>query len=150
MDIKAISIIPADRNNEHHSKGVWNVFNDNIGFNVLTTEKVSFENHSKWWNRAFEDEYIYLVLFKDEICGYIRLAKRRTNSKEQNEISIAILNKYHGTGLGTHAYSLFEKEMKKKGIDSIVAITHFNNKKGRSFFEKNGFENIFIKYFKKL
>ena len=147
---KDIQIIPAEKQNKAHKKQIWTIFNENVDSSLLTSKPVSYEDHCKWWEIVFEKEYIYIVLFKLEICGYIRLTKYSSEHRDKNEISIAISNKYQNLGIGSYAYKLFENKMKEIGIQEICAITLYNNNKGREFFEKNDFQKLYIKYVKKL
>lgn len=150
LNFEQIKVFIAEKENEMHKKGVWTVFNENLGFNLITTESIPYENHCKWWESAFEQEFIYVVLYQSILCGYIRLTKKRTSNKEKNEISIAISKKYHKSGLGTYAYSIFENEMKKIGVTEIIALTDIRNLGGQKFFEKNNFKKGHIRYVKKI
>ncbi|MFX1535459.1 MAG: GNAT family N-acetyltransferase [Promethearchaeota archaeon] len=150
MNFKKISVIPAEKDNEMHKRGIWKVFNENIEFNFLTSEPVPYENHCKWWEEAFEKEFIYVILYQSAVCGYIRLTKERTESKEKNEISIGLRKIYQNSGLGSIAYNLFEKKIKDIGVSEIIAITSIRNELGQKFFEKNKFERTRIRYAKKI
>lgn len=149
IDFNQIKLIPAEKDNEIHKKGILKVFNENINNFHLTSEPVSYENHYKWWDRNFEKEFIYVIIHNSEICGYIRLTKNRTNTKEKHEISIAILKKYQKLGIGTFAYKLFEKKMKKIGINEIIVNNQIENETGQRFFENLEFKKSLIKYIKK-
>jgi len=159
MDInfEKIKLIPAQKINEFHKKGVRRVFNDNLDANINTHEPVPFENHCKWWETVFENEYVYIILYQSSMCGYIRLTKNKTSSKEKSLISIALAKKFQHFGIGTYAYKLFEASMKENGVNQIIALTVLSNKVGQEFFEKNNFElididkeNKFKRYIKKL
>lgn len=149
-DLEKIKIIKAEISNNIHKKSVWTVFNENVEFFHLTKRPVLYEEHSKWWEQAFEKEYIFLILYGDEICGYIRLSKHQTENKEKHEISIALLKKFQNLGIGTFAYQLFEKEMKQIGISEIIANTELENEVGQKFFEKCGFKRINTRFIKEL
>ncbi|MEE9379271.1 MAG: GNAT family N-acetyltransferase [Candidatus Lokiarchaeia archaeon] len=150
IDFEKIKIIPAEKKNKTHKKGVWKVFNENLEFRLIASEPVSYIQHCKWWEAAFEKEYIYLILYELSIVGYIRLSKLRTKSKEINEISIALARKYHNSGIGSYSYKIFEKKMKEFGIKKIVALTDYKNKLAQNFFEKNKFEKKHIRFLKEL
>lgn len=150
VDLNEVSVIPAEKENHMHKKGIWKVFNENIEFSFLTSEPVSFENHCKWWENAFDSEYIYVILYQKEVHGYIRLTKEQTISKEKNEISIAVSKQFHKSGLGSVAYNLIEKEMKEAGISEIIAITDIRNILGQKFFEKNKFKISHKRYVKRI
>lgn len=150
IDFEQIKVIPAEKENEEHKKSIWNVFNENLGYNLITSEPVPYEKHSIWWERVFENEYIYVILYKSKVCGYIRLTKYRTELKEKDEISIALKNEFQKMGIGSYAFNLFENKIKEIGITQIVAITDFRNKLGQKFFEKNDFKKFHIRYVKKL
>jgi len=135
-----ISVNPADKKRESHRRGVWIAFNENIGFNVTTTKPISYENHCKWWEKAFDKEYIYVVLFNEDVCGYIRLTKKGEHPKRIYEISIAIFRKLQNSGIGSFAYKLFEKKIKKRNISKIVAKVHPDNLQAQKFFIKNRFK----------
>ena len=123
---------------------------ENIQFNIITSEPVLYEDHCKWWENSFDREFIYIILYQSVVCGYIRLTKEQTQSKEKNEISIAVSKKYQNSGLGSIAYSLFEERMKKCGVSEIIAITDIRNELGQRFFEKNKFERTHIRFVKKI
>ena len=82
------------------------------------------------------------MLFKEDVCGYIRLTKKGEDTKRINEISIAIIRKLQNSGIGSYAYKLFEKKIKKRGISKIVAKVLPGNIKAQKFFIKNGFKQI--------
>ena len=150
INFKQIKVIPVDKENEKHRRGVWIVKNENLGYNLITTEPIPYEKHCIWWQNAFEKEHILIILYNSEVCGYIRLTKVRTGSKEKNEISIAISKKFQKTGIGSYAYKLFENKMKEIGVSEIIALNHISNEIGQRFFEKNKFDKTFIRYIKKL
>ncbi len=150
IDRRLIEIIPAEKNNEKHKKRVLEIFNQNINFFNMTNRIISYEEHSKWWDSIFKKEKIYLILFKGEVQGYIRLSKMKTISKEKHEMSIALASKNQNCGIGSIAYQMFEKEMKKKGIKEIVAKTMDENKRAQNFFEKNNFQRSMVRYIKKI
>jgi len=156
-DLKQVRVIPAKREDVTYRDGVWSVFNENLDANIITHEPIPYEAHCKWWETVFESEFVYIILYQSSICGYIRLTKNKTSSKEKWVISIALARKFHHVGIGTHAYKLFEACMKEKGVNQIIALTVLSNKIGQEFFEKNNFkmtgfdkENIFKRYIKKL
>lgn len=145
-----VNVIPAEKANEDHKKEVWKIFNENIGFNFITTEPISYGQHCAWWETAFDKEYVYIITYESTICGYIRLTKVRTNSKEMNEISIGLKKEFQNTGIGSQAYKIFESEMRKNGISHIVAMPNIKNELSQNFFIKNDFEKTFIRFVKKL
>lgn len=147
---KTVEIKEAHVNNYHYRKEIWKIFNENLEFTNITDKPVSYKDHCKWWEKIFNFEYIYIILCESEICGYIRITKVSTKNKEKNEISIALSKKYHNKGIGSYAYSLFEEEIKRKGIKRVVANTLFKNKKGIKFFKSNDFVKTHIKFIKKL
>lgn len=153
--LENVNVIPVDKKNELHKNGIWSVKKENLDYTVVKKNFISYENHSKWWEKAFEKEYIYIMTYKSDICGYIRLTKIKTQIKEKNEISLALAKKYQNKGIGTYAYKIFEDDIRKKGITKIIAITDSDNKAGKMFFENNGFikdsiKETFIKYVKKI
>ncbi len=150
INYEHVKVIPAGKVNEDHKREVWKVFNENIGFNIVTTEPVSYEQHCAWWETAFDKEYIYIIKYESTICGYIRLTKVRTNSKEMNEISIALKSEFQNTGIGSHAYKIFESEIRKNGISHIITMSNIKNELSQNFFIKNDFEKTFVRFVKKL
>ena len=82
------------------------------------------------------------MLFNEDVCGYIRLTKKGEDPKRINEISIAIIRKLQNSGIGSYAYKLFEKKIKKRSISKIVAKVVPNNIKAQNFFLRNGFKQI--------
>lgn len=155
INFEDIEIIRAEKNSESHRNGFWVVRNENTTYNLTNPELISFENHCIWWDNVFNKEYMYCIYYKSEFCGYLRLTKEVSETKEKNEISIAIAKKFQNTGIGTYAYKMFEDVMNKIGIKEIIALTHIENKAGQRFFEKNDFKKTiikkeFIKYYKKI
>ncbi|MFX1500406.1 MAG: GNAT family N-acetyltransferase [Promethearchaeota archaeon] len=143
-------IIPAEKDHEDHRKGIWTIRNENINYSKTTTQPISYTKHCEWWEYAFDKEYIYLILYKEDIVGYIRLTKNKTSSKEKNEISIALSKNLQGEGIGSYVYMLFEEQIKNLGINKIIAITDIKNTAGRKFFEKNKFKKTHIRFVKDL
>lgn len=150
IDFNQIKVIEANKTNKEHREGVWTIKNNNLKYNLVTSKPILYEDHCDWWKSIFDTEYLYLILYNSEISGYIRLTKVRTHSKELNEISIALIEKVHNSGIGTYAYNLFEKMMMEKNIFHLVALTDIKNKQGQKFFEKQGFKKSFLRYIKKL
>ena len=156
-DLDQVKVILAKKGDETYRDGLWRVFNENLDANIITHEPVPYEIHCKWWETVFESEYVFVILYQSSMCGYIRLTKNKTSSKEKDVISIALAKKFHHSGIGTYAYKLFEACMKEKGVNQIIALTVLSNKMGQEFFEKNNFkmtgfdkENIFKRYIKRL
>lgn len=156
-DLQQVRVIPAKKGDVTYREGLWRVFNENLDANIITHEPVPYENHCKWWETVFENEYVYTILYQSSMCGYIRLTKNKTSSKEKSVISFALAKKFHHFGIGTYAYKIFEASMKEKGVKQIIALTILSNKIGQEFFEKNNFimtgfdkENNFKRYIKKL
>ncbi len=150
VNFEEVKLILAQKDIESHKKAVWEIFNENIEFFHLTSKKVPYKEHCKWWEEIFDKEHIYIIKFKSEICGYIRLTKKRSDNKEKHEISIALLELFQKSGIGSYAYQLFEKEMKHLGIPELTAKTVIDNIGGRNFFKKNGFEKSIITFKKKI
>lgn len=152
MPINSDDIIveEAVQSNLEHKKRILQIFNENIEFFYLTKEPITYVEHSKWWKSAFIDEFIYIIKYKAEIHGYIRLTKNKTVSKEKHEISIALSDEVKKMGIGSIAYKKFERIIRKKNIKKIIAHTIYSNKIARDFFERNNFKKSMIKYSKNL
>ncbi len=148
IDFDKVAVIPAKKDNENHKCGIFKVFNENIKYFHLTKNPISFEDHTKWWLQAFNEEIIYVVIYENKVEGYIRLTKFKTDTKEENEISIAISKKFQNSGFGSRAYRLFESKIKKIGIKKIVANTVKDNVLSQKFFEKNKFKKKDYRYVK--
>jgi len=145
-----IKVIPARKENIKHKKGILKVFNENIKYFYLTNKPINMKQHDEWWVKAFKNEIIYVILYDMKVSGYIRLAKKRTKTKEKNEISIALSKNLQNSGIGSYALNIFENEMKKKGIRMIIANTKINNSLGQRFFEKNNYKKRLIRYEKRI
>lgn len=150
LNYKDIELKLAQKDSESHKKAVWEVFNENIEFFHITSKKVPFADHCKWWEENFDKEYIYIIMYKSEFCGYIRLTKKKTINKKRYEISIALRELFQKSGIGSHAYQLFEKEMKYLGIPEIIANTEIDNTLSKNFFKKNGFIKTNLTFKKKI
>jgi len=156
-DLGQVTVVPAEKGDDTHRDGLWRVFNENLDANIITHEPVPYKNHRKWWETVFEYEFVYIILCQSSMCGYIRLTKNNTHSKEKGMISIALTKKFQQLGIGTYAYKLFETYIKEKGVNQIIALTVLSNTIGQEFFEKNNFqmtgidkEKKFKRYIKKL
>ena len=142
IDFAKVKLILAEKEVETHRKGIWAVRNENLDYNIITTNTIPYEEHCNWWESVFDKEHIYLIIYRSDVCGYIRLTKYETSSKEKNEISIAVAKQFQNTGIGSFAYNLFETEVNNKyGITQIIANTNIDNDAGKKFFEKNKFDN---------
>jgi len=150
INLNKLSVVIGEKKEDSHKNAVFMIFNENIEYSHLTKEPINYEEHSKWWDNIFDDEWIYLIKLESEYIGYIRLTKKRTLLKDKHEISIALRKKYQKLGIGPYAYDLFERKIKKQGVLEIIARTENNNLAGQKFFEKINFKKVQVKYKKEL
>lgn len=150
VDLNKVGLILAEIKKELHRKSVWQIFNENIEYFHLTNHPVSYKNHCLWWEKAFDEEFIFLITYNSEICGYIRLSKENTKTKEKYEISVVLSKDVQNYGIGSIAYKLFENEMKMRGVKEIIAKTLQTNQRGQQFFEKNNFTRSMIRFKKEI
>ena len=108
--------------------------------NSFSTEKITIENHSKWFLSKLESKecYFYLFLYKGEFAGQVRIYK----SNNETVIGISIDKNYRGNSLSkqmlleaSNSYFL------KHPTSTIVAYIKENNKASLSSFKKAGFAN---------
>ena len=62
---------------------------------------------------------------------------------------LAVDKRYRGQGIGTKLVKLLEKEFENKGFKIWAALIEPDNPDAMEFFEKNGFEDLDIKYYSK-
>jgi len=150
LNFDQIMVIPAEKENEAYRKGIWEVYNENVESNLITSEPITYEDHCEWWEGIFEREYIFVIIYRLKVSGYIRLTKIEMAPKRKHEISIAIRKKFQNTGFGTKAYEKWENLVRELGIKKIHALTIIENKLGQNFFEKNKFKKVSIRFEKEL
>jgi RimJ/RimL family protein N-acetyltransferase len=77
--------------------------------------------------------YFCWIILKDSIkIGYVRIL--------DNDVGIAIENKYHGKGYGANALLLLEKEAKKIGLTKLVGRVMIHNESSKKIFLNNDYK----------
>lgn len=95
---------------------------------------ISEKEHYQYMTQEEKNpNYSCWIILKDFIkIGYIRIL--------ENDVSIAIENKYHGKGYGANALLLLEKEAKKMGLTKLVGRVMIHNESSKKIFLNNDFK----------
>lgn len=109
----------------------------------LSKKEVLWEEHYEWFKNSLKNQRrkIFIIEYENILIGQVRFEKK---SVDQAEISIYLIKKYTGYGLGVVAikkgcqeiFSLWE-------INKIVAEIRSNNHSSLSAFKKAGFYSSF-------
>lgn len=100
----------------------------------FNSEKISLENHKKWFNNILEDNLVnfYVLEYKNDLIGQLRL----DFDEVYPVISISLNKKYRGFGLS--------KILLAKGLDlidgKVIAYIKKENIRSISFFKSMGFK----------
>ena len=130
--------------NSSDKRFLFNLYNKNIEEkNFFETNKITFSNHNKWFNKKIPGRKIYIIISKVKI-GYVKINKEKNNFN----ISIAIKKKFQN------------KKIAKKSLMSII-YTYYKlndlftanikkrNLKSKKFFLSCGFKKKGEKYYYK-
>ena len=83
-----------------------------------------------------------IICYGKKDVGYIRIL--------DNDISIMVLQKFHGKGIGTKALELMEEEAKKLGIKKLIGNVMVHNNSSKKIFLKNNFKLKMYSYEKEI
>lgn len=123
---------------EKDSRGIWEIrYHPEINQVAFNKEIVDFFLHDEWYKKKyFEDarNKCFVLKQEDKVVGYIRLDK---NNGEEFLISVAILPKFQGMGLGR--FLLSESLSQFKQGDVFLAEIRINNVGSLNLFQKSGF-----------
>ena len=110
------------RNQKKFAKYFYN--QENISkkshYDYLKTQKIN-PNFFHW-----------IICYGKNDVGYVRILS--------SDISIMILEKFHGKGIGENTLSLVEIEAKKLGIKKLVGRIMIDNISSKRIFEKNDYK----------
>ncbi|MCG8572122.1 MAG: GNAT family N-acetyltransferase [Spirochaetes bacterium] len=129
------------------NKDIDNLFllgNDSlVRNNSFNNEKINYDEHLTWFYKIQNDPNKLLLIIEEnnDFLGQIRFDF--TNHNEA-VISISIVKKYRGKGLGKQAISKATAKLKKlcPNIKYIIAYIKINNEKSIQLFEKCNFKKI--------
>ena len=95
---------------------------------------ISEKEHYQYMTQEEKNpNYSCWIILKDFIkIGYIRIL--------ENDVGIAIENKYHGKGYGANALLLLEKEAKKIGLTKLVGRVMIHNESSKKIFLNNDYK----------
>lgn len=86
----------------------------------------------------------YIILYKNVPCGYcyINYWKPRQAYKISAEISLYIMPKFQGKGIGSETISFLEKGAKQKGIKNLLGVITEENTSSVALFSKLGYHKV--------
>ena len=95
---------------------------------------ISKKEHYQYMTKeAKNPNYFCWIIWKNTTkIGYIRILN--------NDVGIAIDNKYHGKGYGANALLLVEKEAKKMGLTKLVGRVMIHNESSKKIFLNNDYK----------
>lgn len=104
------------------------------------SDKITFENHSIWFNKKINDEstQMYVFEYNKNPCGQVRIGIENSTSI----IGISIDSKYRGKGLGKTMLEMASREFFKKYNFPIFAYIKTDNIASVKIFEKAGFNFV--------
>lgn len=105
--------------NESHCDLIYEWVNDDeVRKNSFNNNKITYEEHVKWYFNKLKDFncYMYLLTKSDKNIGIVRIEKK----ENENLISYSIAKEYRGKGYGYKLLSRVEKELMKKYKDIVL------------------------------
>lgn len=114
-----------------------------VRVNSFSTEPIKYENHVAWFNRCLEreDVYIYILLYKNQLAGVVRLNVEDCSAV----ISYSISKAFRGKGLGKEIIRLVEQQARANlSIKKIVAFVKPENETSRRIFIKLDYKELFV------
>lgn len=123
--------------NFRDSRFFYDLRNDaNNRKNFINTEKISFDNHNKWFRESLKKKsnfFFKILINKNRKCGYLRLKEK----KDAFDVSICVQRKYRKKDIAYQALLLVEQKLNwSKNFKSIVKK---NNNASKLLFLKVGY-----------
>ena len=113
-------------------------FNDkeSIKYKLRTTNKISFNSHTIWFNKNLfnRKSVIWIIKINKQLIGQIRFSYITNYSYE---IDIFLSKEYRGRGIASNALKKAETFLEKK--TEVIATVKKNNINSYKFFKKNSF-----------
>jgi ribosomal protein S18 acetylase RimI-like enzyme len=100
-------------------------------------EKIISKRGADWWQAAIaRGNRISLLIFNDEIAGYINYGRNRAKglSSEGEIYELYLKPEYQGLGFGTQLFNAAKLDLKRNNIGSMVAWALTDNELGMTFF----------------
>ena len=113
-------------------------FNDkeSIKYKLRTTNKISFNSHTIWFNKNLfnRKSLIWIIKINKQLIGQIRFSYIANYSYE---IDIFLSKEYRGRGIASNALKKAETFLEKK--TQVISTIKKNNINSYKFFKKNSF-----------
>lgn len=92
--------------------------------------------HKKYYSQPHLPPF--WIVYENQKVGFISLKK--WFKETAYELSLFLNPSFYGQGLAKDALALLAKELKKKGIEEVIALVLIENNRAKRVFEKAGFE----------
>ncbi|MFX1397921.1 MAG: GNAT family N-acetyltransferase [Promethearchaeota archaeon] len=129
--------------NEEDLSSVQSIYNYYIENSTFTfhTSKISLEELKEFIPIKHSRYKSYLIIEKDDICGYCYLSqfKKRQAYDRTAELTIYLKPNYQGKGIGKKAITFLEKVALKEKIKVLLSIISGENTSSIKLFENQGF-----------
>ena len=127
---------------------ITKIYNEAILKTVATfdTKTKNQKEQKKWFEEHGEKYPIIVAQEKEAIIGWAALSKYSTRCAYSNtvEISLYVLEKHQGKGIGKKLMKEIIKQGQKTGLHVILARITDGNKKSIHLHESFGFEHVGI------
>ena len=119
---------------------IFELANDDIvRANSFSTDKILWENHCVWYEKALSDNNLlfFLVFSDDSFVGQIRF-KRNSSDSSECIVSLSITEEFRGKGLSSDFLQLGIEELKKIWSDvySVIAEVKVSNAASNKLFNR--------------
>jgi L-amino acid N-acyltransferase YncA len=106
--------------------------------NSLNTQKISWENHKKWFKKKIKNKKSYLLVFekKNFSIGQVRFDKAYNFVK----VSFSISKKFRGLGIGKKMLNMAIKKYKTNKTISLIGEVKSKNLPSIRIFRALGFK----------
>lgn len=152
-----LSLIKMTQNSFNHyiSSAIETFASEKVANGTLDEEN-AISNSKKQYDELLPcgletpDNYFYDILNKEQIIGYIWIAKSRDNHTTAFIYDFEIYDKFQNTGYGSNAIELIGIKAKELGFTSLALHVFGSNSRAIHVYTKTGFEITDINMQKKL
>ena len=118
-----MKIIKINLYSEKVSRFLFVLKNKNyVRANSFNKKIISFQNHKYWLKKYLKKNTINILIYKNQMIGYVRLQKSRTHM----DCSWAILKKFQGKGFAVKGLKASTK--KKHSYRALIKVNNIASK----------------------
>tara|TARA_B110000008_G_C16723379_1_gene465718 strand:- start:204 stop:659 length:456 start_codon:yes stop_codon:yes gene_type:complete len=117
----------------------WFNEKDSLKYKIITSKKISFEEHTEWFKIKLDDSNTFIWIIKDKSGHKIGQIRFQLSKNSFYDVDIYIIKSLRGSGIASKAMHLAKI---KSNVYPLRALVKKNNKKSYFYFVRNGFKII--------